>query len=567
MQLRNFHFLRYEDSLKQRLKLAVLSQGSARRIAQGLEKLTVFLNHFELTPVKIQFRQSFKRPTSTHEYKLIRKDSSGDARGNDSLHKSKRLDIDIIFALGNLFHTTEDRIDKVFIAMTLILAVTGFRMSEFLSLTADCLNEYDQDGKLFLEIKYHPEKGGEPYSKQIPHSAASYVKECFQVIYEFTRAGRAQAAKLAIENTIVPLDHPLRDALVVTASELAETLSMSVGSILRILKQERVTSQRTYENEELKFRSSEAIDALDSYYLNARTARSNNYEPVVRRLSDGSAISLNRALLVTLCYETSRKRFPLMFMPRRISEVTYGRWLNNVCERYEIKASTGNYVRINSHQFRHLLNTLFIKGGLTDEEIARIFGRKDVRQNRAYNQLTPRERRDQLIEDIRKDRSIGVVTDTYQELKLISPDEAEQFLEAVVEAIHFTEFGVCVLDWARQPCPHHLNCLTGRDGKACRHLVIKKGDFRSLVQIEVLLRNTKKAQSKALAADGPFIKDWLDHNEVLLINLEELRKIHKQAIADGTQGEIIHPFPDGAAREAIIAAKDEAEMGREFGNG
>lgn len=565
--LRNFHFTRYEDFLKQRVKRGELTQGGAREAALGLEKLALFLNHFDLTQSRIVFRQTFKRPTSTYEYKLVRKDSSDANCGNDAIHKKKRLDLDIVFALGNLFHTVENRIDRFFIAMTLILAVTGFRLSEFLSLTADCLNEYDQDGDKSLEIKYYPEKGGEPYSKQISPSAASYVNECFGVIYEFTTAGRAQAARLSIENSVIPSDHGMRKLLTVTTSQLAEALGIPITSVLRLTKAARLPIQRRNRHGEHSFDVVEALKAVDTHYLTARSARANNYEPVIRRLADGSAIFLHKALLVTLCYEISSKKTPLMFMPRRISEVTFGRWLGNVCERYEIKDSIGRHVQINSHQFRHLLNTLYIKGGLTDVEIARIFGRKDVRQNRTYNQLTPRERRDQLIEDIREDRSIGVVTDTYKDLKLISLEEAEQFLEAVIEAIHFTEFGVCVLDWARQPCPHHLNCLTGRDGKACRHLAIKKGDLKSLVQIEALLRNTKVAQSKALEADGPFLKDWLDHNEVLIINLEELRKIHRQAIAEGTQGEIVHPFPDGASREAIIAAKDEAEMSREAATG
>lgn len=565
--LRTFHFTRYEDFLKERVRRGELTEGGARFQALGIEKLALFLKHFDLTQSKIVYRQTFKRPTSTYEYKVIRKDSSKDVCRNETVHKQKRLDIDIVFALGNLFHTVEDPIDKFFIAMTLILAVTGFRLGEFLSLTADCLNEYDQEGESLLEIKYLPEKGGESYSKQITSSAKDYVKECFQVIREFTTVGRAQAARLAREHSVVPLDHNLRNALTVTVSQLAHTLGLSESSVLRVTRSAQVRCRRWHRNEEYQVDTMEAIRALDIHYLSSRTARSNNYEPVVRRLRDGSTILLEKALLVTLCYETSSMRKPLMFMPRKISEVTLCRWLSNICERYEIKDSTDRHIQINSHQFRHLLNTLYMKGGLTDEEIARIFGRKDVRQNRAYNQLTPRERRDQLIKDIREDRSVGVVTDTYKDLKLISLEEAEQFLEAVIEAIHFTEFGMCVLDWARQPCPHHLNCLTGRDGRACRHLVIKKGDLKSLVQIEALLRNTKLAHSKALEADGPFIKDWLDHNEVLMINLEELRKIHRQAIADGTQGEIVHPFPDGATREAIIAGKDEAEMRRESATG
>lgn len=559
-QLQSRHFTQYEDFLKQRVKINDLTTAGARFSALGVEKFALFLNHFEITQNRIIYNQTFKRPTSSFEYKIIRKDSSDETKQNEMVHKTKLLELDILFALGNLFETVEDKIDRFFLATTLLLAVTGFRVSELLSLRENCFYEYEHQSEILAEIRYDAEKNGLSYAKQIPVSAVSYVKDCLTVIRDFTANGRTAAKQIAEQNTVIPLQHEIRLKPVVKTDELAKVLQIPRDSIAALFKRLKIPISGRGANNEFLYETVKAMKALDFNYLAARTARIINYEPVVRKLKDGTSIKLHEALFVICMHETSLDYSTLFFLPRNVSVASYGKWLEKVCEKYDIRDSFDNQIQINSHKFRHLLNTMYVRGGLTDEEIARIFGRKDIKQNRAYNQLSPREKRLQIADDIRQGKTVGVVTDTYDDLKLISLEEAEQFLESVIEAVHFTEFGSCVLDWARQPCPHHLNCVTGRDGKSCRHLVVKKGDERSLVQIETLLRNTKKSLEVAEQSESHYLSDWINHNTVLIINLEELKQIHLAAIGDGTVGEIVAPFPGGATREAIIAAKDFAEM-------
>ena len=70
--------------------------------------------------------------------------------------------------------------------------------------------------------------------------------------------------------------------------------------------------------------------------------------------------------------------------------------------------------------------------------------------------MSGRERRESVARDVREGWAYGPIADTYAEIKTRSLEEAEKFLEAAVEAVHITEFGACVLDFARRPCPHHL---------------------------------------------------------------------------------------------------------------
>lgn len=303
------------------------------------------------------------------------------------------------------------------------------------------------------------------------------------------------------------------------------------------------------------------MDALNSYYLIPKSARSNNYEEIVRVLDDGTAIRLSDALFVTCVYETS-KRKALTFLPSNLSVETYDNWLDTVCTKYKITNSNGEEIRINSHQFRHFLTTMYTKGGLTDEEIARIFGRKDIRQNKDYTHISSRERKSLLYMDIRENRSIGVISDTYKQIKLISYEQAEEFLVSVIEATHLTEYGACVLDWSRQPCPHHMSCLTGRDGIACRNLVIVKGNPQSLVQIEREYKVQKLTLEKAVASESPFSQDWIKTITAKINNMKTIIEIHKDSLANNEVGIPTFPFPDGSTPESITFGKDAAEMRR-----
>ncbi len=60
----------------------------------------------------------------------------------------------------------------------------------------------------------------------------------------------------------------------------------------------------------------------------------------------------------------------------------------SVFERFGMVEADGTVIRMNTHQFRHWLNTLAQAGGMSQLEIARWSGRKDVRQNAAYDHVS-----------------------------------------------------------------------------------------------------------------------------------------------------------------------------------
>ncbi|MBE0576849.1 MAG: hypothetical protein IH613_13245 [Desulfuromonadales bacterium] len=547
-------FYDYHDVLKNKTKSGALTSPGARQIATSLETFAKFLNHFAVPKKEISFRQKFPRPTSTHEY-IVGSDKKRTAE-NQMLHHSKLLPDDVVFAIGNLYALVKIPAEKFLLSLCVLLFVTGFRIQELLSLQEDCFREFEHNGEMVGEIIYYPQKHGKPLPKPITASALPYVKEAFQNIYEFTLRGRSTAKRIADEGSIIPMEHKFRKQEFVTVAELNQELGLSKSKITARLKEAGLTEKPVKSGKTPFYSSEAAIEALDNFYLSPKTARTVGYEPIVRVLANGKEIHLDEALIVTLTYETSLERPPLRFLPTKLSEVTFARFLVDVFVRYEVRGPTGDIIRINPHQARHFLETMFKKGGLTDEETQRIFGRKNIKQNRAYNHMSGRERRESVARDVREGWGYGPIADTYAEIKTRSIDDAEEFLEAAVEAVHVTEFGACVLDFARRPCPHHLVCFTGRDGKSCRYLVVRVGDKAGLDEVEKMIDLTRRTLSAAKKSKGTYSREWVDHNEVILDNLNAVKDCHLDAIKNGRTGQAVFVFPKGASPEAIAEMKE-----------
>lgn len=233
--LKTKHFAKFEEFLRQRVDKKNLTVGGARLTALGIEKFALFLNHFNFNEDKIVYKQKFQRPTSSHEYKIVRENSNGNTLENEIIHKTKLLEIDILFALGNLFGECEDRIDKFFLATTLFLSVTGFRVSELLSLKDDCYAEYEEKGETLAEIRYNAEKGGLSVAKPIPPSALPFVKECLNIILDFTRPGRLLAKRIDKEKSVIPLSDKIWERTEINIKEVAALLGLSSDSVKRIV--------------------------------------------------------------------------------------------------------------------------------------------------------------------------------------------------------------------------------------------------------------------------------------------------------------------------------------------
>ena len=101
--------------------------------------------------------------------------------------------------------------------------------------------------------------------------------------------------------------------------------------------------------------------------------------------------------------------------------------------------------------------------------------------------------------------------------------------------MHYTPMGLCLHDFAIEPCPYHLNCVRG-----CPDYLRRKGDVqerRYLLQLKVQMekaldvaRQQERARSLAPA--------WVEHHETTLLGIQRALAIDDDM--NVTDGELVN---------------------------
>ena len=139
-------------------------------------------------------------------------------------------------------------------------------------------------------------------------------------------------------------------------------------------------------------------------------------------------------------------------------------------------------------------------------------GREHWQDIDAYRHATVDERLQWVKAGIRDGRLAGPKANMYFELPNARRD---RYLDGEVQAVHFTALGLCLHDFAVQPCPNHLNCVRG-----CADYLRVKGsesERRHLVQIQQATERTLlSAKAYAANRNGSVAEPWIRHCEETL---------------------------------------------------
>lgn len=164
------------------------------------------------------------------------------------------------------------------------------------------------------------------------------------------------------------------------------------------------------------------------------------------------------------------------------------------------------------------------------DSISRWLGRESRRQTDTYRHATPDERLQWVKQGIRDGQIRGAVADAYFTLPLA---ERDSFLEGQVQAVHVTPMGICVHDFAVEPCPYHLNCLRG-----CPDYLRTRGDDRERRHLLRLKADTEEAlahvQRLAIEEGSVTVQAWMDHHEQTLRGIEAALAVDDTGGSDGS---------------------------------
>jgi hypothetical protein len=525
---------------------------SAYRIGALLREVADFVNDNQITLIPIRFNNPIPHPPEGDGT-----DPQSQAEGLEKMPSRATLE-----ALADASNNPLDDEEKILLRVIDLHVVGGFRTGEAATIPLDCWVEeavIGRDGRPKIDettgeqvkrfgLRYWPEKGGETLIKWLPDCAVPLARRAVEDLTRLCTPARSVAATLEHEPDRVPLPGNYHPDELLDRNQLVKVLGLSCwGSARCFLDKIKI---RPVERERGKGRGGHRnlyrVREIERALVNRRA----RLEVVTK--PNGKKQKLSESLCVMFRNQFDSCRATLYFLPELIGYRQICTALGSapdatsVFSRRGLTEPDGSPIRIKTHAFRHWLNTLADRGGLSDVELALWMGRRDVRQNQAYKHGTVEQRVAWAREMIGSGKLQGPVTDKYNTIN--DPVEKEHFLEVFVNVAHFTPLGVCVHDFGLDPCPYHLNCLRG-----CTEYLRTKGDEEERKNIRELrvftARELEKAE-QAMLEDEYNASNWVEHSRLLLTGADAALAVDDDPCSEG---ELIQVFPSGEMRGQPLA--------------
>ncbi|WP_297482300.1 integrase [Ferrovum sp.] len=486
------------------------TKAAAYRIGGQLEMVATFLSENRLTVVPVRWRNHLKRPGDTD-----RVGKEFDERRQSKMPAQAALD-----ALPKVFRLATEPVDVIVSSVAALLCASPDRISEVLMLPENCevRQKNDKDNGEAYGLRWWPAKGAEPMVKWIVPSMASVVQEAIEKIRVVTGPARRVAKWYE--------DHPGEIYLESHLEPLRSNEWLSMREVADVIGVAGINSARTWCKKN-------AVKEIGD--RGARKVRlSDVQKAVVAMLPDGfpildkeTGLKYSNALLVVCVNELGIKRgtYRCMIEPISTNQINTGlgggskHGLGSIFSRFGFTMPDGSQIKITTHQFRHYLNTIAQAGGMSQLDIAKWSGRKDIRQNAAYDHVTP----DQMLQKIRD--AVGDESQMFGSLAELSKKSLiprDEFARLVVPTAHTTDLGFCIHDYTMSPCQLHRDCIH------CTDLVCVKGDEEKERHLRQQLEEARDMQQRAEEAtrDGYYGSGrWLEHHKSVVNRLSQLCSI------------------------------------------
>jgi len=420
-------------------------------------------------------------------------------------------------ALPHAYNLAMEVPDIIATSIVAVLCGASDRINEVFRLPVDCeVHQKRPDGGEAYGLRWWPSKGADPMVKWIIGTMVDVVKDAVSRLRTETEEAR-RMARWYEENwgrVYLPEDclH-LRGEKLLTGKDISNLIGLAQPD-----KGNRWAENNGLEKIKIGHRVYFYFHAFEKAVLKMLP---DNF-PV---LNPETGLKYSQALLIAPMH---------IFYPGRIScrcmfEIVTTDTINNqlgagqkhgkasVFSRLGFTESDGTPIVITSHQFRHWLNTLAQRGGLSQLDIAKWSGRKDIRQNEVYDHVSAHE----LIEKVRKIDD-GSMFGPLAEFVAKAPISREEFMQLSVPTLHSTELGFCIHDWTMMPCQRHADCIN------CTEQICIKGNIEKTARIEKNLLDAEEQLERAEKAieEGSAGADrWLVHHQLTVKRLRNLWSI------------------------------------------
>ncbi|ANB71237.1 integrase [Paraburkholderia phytofirmans OLGA172] len=423
-------------------------------------------------------------------------------------------------ALGAIFHDAIEPPDVMVSSVTGLLLCAPERINEVIRLRRNCLVEGDGEYRGKLGLRWSGSKGAEDTTKWLPTEMVPIARKAVANIIEVT----TPAQKLAAWYT----ENPEKLYLHEGAVHLRDKKVLTLEGIGLILWGDATASgpANTWAQNKNRRLPKQPLGGRSIGYLfedveRAVVALLPETFPYVPGASDRLCRESMSIMLMNEMH-SQKATYLCMFSCVDTDTITnhYGARKGRVSifKRFHYTEDDGSPIELQSHSLRHYLNMLAQTGGLSSTEIAIFSGRKDVKQNRAYDHMTSDEVQAPISKAL-KDGFTSELEPVFTRRDLVTRGE---FKGLGLTAAHTTQYGWCEHDFASEPCQMYRDCVNCEEQECIKGETQKEANLRMLKsETEYLLKQAKEALSEEeYGADT-----WVKHQTLTLERVNALLSI------------------------------------------
>jgi hypothetical protein len=503
------------------------SKALAYRTGSQLEILATFLTENRLTRIPINWRNPIGRPSDA-----VRIGKLADKAREKKLPSEAALD-----AIPRAFLLATKPREILVSSVAAILCSSPDRINEVLNLPENCevMVPHGTNGAETYGLRWQASKGGGAMIKFIVPSMVTVVQKAIKNLRDLSKESRRIAAWYEANPGQVYLPDEfiyLRSSKTIAIEELCGLLGMVKLSSARAWCRRnaiKITGREKDCHLQFKDFALAILALLPKNFPFQDTSLGLRYSEslLVIRINELSENkSTNRCMIDQICVNQINDGLG--------ARVSHG--FSSIFTSLGLAAPDGSPIRISTHQFRHYLNTLAQAGGMSQLDIAKWSGRKDIRQNAVYDHETPEE----IIKKLRA--AVGnesTMLGPLGSLPRVIPIHRDEFSRLRIMTAHTTEIGLCVHDYSMTPCELFRDCIN------CEDFVFVKGDVektkslrKSLAEARILLD-----RAEAEISDGTYgAERWYEHHKNTVDRLSSLCAILDDPdVADGTVIQLAPP--------------------------
>ncbi|NPT60056.1 integrase [Paraburkholderia elongata] len=481
----------------------------AYRIAGQLELIAEFMNSKGFISLRRAWVHGMKKPRELGS--RISKEAL-DAR-QDKLPSAA-----VLRALAGVFQEAVQPSDVLVSSYMAVMLCAPERINEVLRLMRNCLVEGDGrfDGKLGL--RWAGSKLAEDTTKWLPTQMVPVARQAIANLVKVTASAQKIAAWYTDNPNALYLHEGaahLRERDVLTLAEVALILwgdENAAGSATMWARETSKLEKVQLAGRKIGYR----FDDVERAVL-AMLPETFPFVPGAPELLCKDAMAITR----TNEMHAQRATYLCMFTCVDYTSITNqlgareGR--SSIFERFNYTEDNGSPIELQSHNLRHYLNMLAQLGGLSSAEIAIFSGRKDVRQNRAYDHMSSDEVQAPISQALKAGFTANLVPAATRDL--ITRSEFKGF---GIVAAHTTQYGWCMHNFASEPCQMYRDCINCEEQECVKGDAHKEANLRLLrEETEFLLKEAREAlNDEEYGADV-----WVEHQSRTLERVNALLSI------------------------------------------